>query len=143
MGEEKEIKRQFHRQVLTADEADGLRCGSLPLSDPLVERVMGLMTSAAIVPEAYARIEDNCGGHPWHFDTGDAGHMPWCRWSASVLLSPPESFEGGVFQFRDPDQDAGGYLGALIFSSDQEHRVTPHQGVRKVLLIFLGAKNGE
>jgi len=129
--------------VLTADEADSLWCGRLPLTHPLVERVAALMTSAAIVPQAYARVEDNRDGHPWHFDTGDSGHMPWCRWSASVLLSPPDTFYGGVFQFRHPDQFADNYLGALIYSSDEEHRVTPHEGVRKVLLIFLGSKNGQ
>jgi hypothetical protein len=129
--------------VLTAAEAAGLRCGSLPLTNTLVERVTGLMTNAAIVPQAYARVEDNRHGHPWHFDTGDGGHMPWCRWSASVLLSPPDQFSGGEFQFRDPDQVAGEYLGALIYSSNEEHRVTPHDGVRKVLLIFLGADDGE
>jgi len=67
--------------------------------------------------------------------------MPWCRWSASVLLSPPDKFTGGVFEFRDASYQ--NYLDALIFSSDEEHRVTPHEGARKVLLIFLGATNGE
>ena len=100
---------------------------------------MSCMPHAVIVPQAYARIEDHAAGHDWHCDTGDSGHMPWCRWSGSVLLTPPDQFTGGVFQFRNPTAAHLHYLAALIYRSDQEHRVTPHVGVRKVLLIFLGA----
>lgn len=142
MGKEKEITRFVVSNILTVDEAASLTVGKLPLDHPLVERVISHMTDAAIVPQAYATVEDNLAGHPWHFDTGDTGHMPWCRWSASVLLSPFNSYTGGEFHFRDGPAWHY-YLDALIYSSDWEHRVMPHRGERKVLLVFLGAKDGE
>ena len=133
--------------VLTANEAQILsgHNGRVGFGLPLVARVTAIITNlarAVITPESYARVESKSDGHPWHFDTGDSNHMPWCRWAGSVLLSPPDRFTGGMFQFRNPDADHKEYLGALIYSSDQEHRVTPHDGERKVLLIFLGAKDG-
>jgi len=132
---------------LTANEAQDLsgHNGRVGFELPLVARVTSIITNlarAVITPESYARVECKSDGHDWHFDTGDSNHMPWCRWSASVLLSPPDTFSGGIFWFRNPDQFADNYLSALIYSSDQEHRVTPHDGERKVLLIFLGAKDG-
>lgn len=66
--------------------------------------------------------------HGWHFDgchpdfVGEPGkftklqdpdlprvyqselvdnHMGWCRFGASLLLSPPDSYEGGEFQYYD------------------------------------------
>ena len=132
--------------MLTALEAETLssQIGKKSFSESLVSRITNLIlknTDAAITDQSYCRVERNAAGHPWHYDTGDMDHMLWCRWSASVLLSPPENFTGGVFEFRDASYQ--NYLDALIFSSDEEHRVTPHEGARAVLLIFLGAKNGE
>jgi hypothetical protein len=132
--------------VLTALEAETLssQIGKKSFSEPLVSRITNLIlenTNGKITENSYCRVEQHNGGHPWHCDTGDGNHMPWCRWSASVLLSPPDRFTGGVFEFRDASYR--NYLDALIFSSDEEHRVTPHEGERKVLLIFLGAANGE
>ena len=95
-----------------------------------------------IVPQAYARVECKSDGHSWHVDTGDSGHMPWCRYSGSVLLSPPDTFTGGTFRFRNPAAEYRHYLSLLTYSSDQEHCVEPHEGERRVLLIFLGAFNG-
>ena len=133
--------------VLTANEAQILsgHNGRVGFELPLVARVTSIITNlarAVITPESYARVECKSDGHDWHVDTGDSKHLPWCRWSASVLLTPPDTFSGGVFWFRNPDQFVDNYLSALIYSSDQEHRVTPHEGERKVLLIFLGAKDG-
>ncbi len=132
--------------MLTALEAETLssQIGKRSFGEPLVSRITDLIlqnTDAAITDQSYCRVERNTAGHPWHVDTGDSNHMPWCRWSASVLLSPPDKFTGGVFEFRDASYQ--NYLDALIFSSDEEHRVTPHEGERKVLLIFLGIKDVE
>ena len=108
----------------------------------MVARVTKLLianTRAAVTPDSYATIERKIGGHPWHKDTGDSDHMLWCRYSASVLLT--EDFTGGMFQFDDPFEEHRHYLSALIYSSDQVHKVTAHKGNRKALLIFLGAQD--
>lgn len=133
--------RQLLENVLTAEEAGSLQVGRVDLNHPLVERLRDLMPGD-VVPEAYARVERKADGHGWHVDTGDGGHMPWCRYSGSVLLSPPDTFTGGTFRFRNPAAEYRHYLSLLIYSSDQEHRVDPHVGDRRVLLIFLGANDG-
>tara|TARA_R100000808_G_scaffold12567_1_gene31273 strand:- start:5509 stop:6000 length:492 start_codon:yes stop_codon:yes gene_type:complete len=135
--------RKLVKNIFTGEEAASLAVGRHALSHPLIERVIDLMKGAAIIPSAYARVEDNTAGHNWHYDTGDMNHMPWCQYSASVLLTPPDQFEGGLFQFRHPFEEYKHYLDALIYSSNEEHRVTPHRGERKVLLIFLGSENGK
>lgn len=127
--------------MLTAEEAGSLQVGRVDLCHPLVERLRDLMPGA-IVPEAYARVERKADGHSWHVDTGDGGHMPWCKYSGSVLLSPPDTFTGGMFRFRNPAAEYKHYLSLLTYSSDQEHCVEPHEGERRVLLIFLGALDG-
>ena len=109
---------------------------------PLVSRVTNqviAITNAAITDQSYATIETKVDGHDWHYDTGDSNHMPWCKYSASVLLT--DNFSGGVFQFEKPFDEHRHYLSALIYSSAQLHRVTSHKGTRSVLLIFLGAKD--
>jgi hypothetical protein len=132
--------------VLTALEAQELAAhkGKLSFSVPLVSRVTAqviAVTDAAITDQSYALIETKGDGHDWHYDTGDMNHMPWCRFSASVLLS--DNFTGGMFQFEKPFDEHRHFLSALIYSSDQLHRVTPHKGTRSVLLIFLGAKDDQ
>lgn len=103
-----------------------------------------LTLGAAITTKSYATIERFADGHDWHYDTGDTNHMPWCRMSASVGLTPPSEFVGGAFEFDDPfEEHRNHYLDALIYSSDQLHRVLPHDGDRIVLLIFLGEPHGE
>ncbi len=130
--------------VVTATEAQELSAhrGRVGFGLPLVSRIKNLVIanapSAAVTDESYAVIEQKIDGHQWHYDTGDKGHMPWCKYSCSVLLT--NDFEGGLFQFDDPFEEYKHYLSALIYSSDQLHRVTPHRGVRKALLIFLGER---
>lgn len=103
-----------------------------------------LELGADITRDSYARVESKKDGHGWHYDTGDSDHMTWCEWSASVLLTTPDSFSGGVFQFADPPEEhLAHYLDAIIYTSDELHRVLPHHGNRKVLLVFLGAQDGE
>ena len=120
--------------------------GRLPLDFGGIPKVVVEMIAlgAGITPESYATIERNPNGHDWHLDTGDSNHMPWCRMSASVGLTPPSEFVGGEFQFNDPfEEHRTHYLDALIYSNDQLHRVLPHEGNRIVLLIFLGEPDGE
>jgi len=136
--------RKLVPDMLSADEANSLMIGNQSFDNPLVKRVISHMPkAAAIVSEAIARVEDHKPGHPWHLDTGDANQMPWCRFTASTLLSPVEDFTGGMFYFKDPPAQHKKYLASVIFDLDNEHMVDPHEGVRKVLLIFLGAQDGQ
>ena len=125
------------KNILTPEEADRLSLGRMPLDHPLVRRVVACM-AGGIVDQSYARVENKADGHDWHYDTGDGDHMLWCRWSASVLLSPPDDFSGGNFEIAEPRQSFKHYLDALIYPSSVLHRVTPHTGTRRVLLVFLG-----
>jgi hypothetical protein len=140
--------RYYVEDILTPAEAETLVGfnGKVPFDIGAIPKVVGEMErlGAAITPKSYCRIEGKSDGHDWHVDTGDSNHMPWCAWSASVLLTTPDRFEGGTFQFADPSEEhSAHYLDAIIYTSDERHRVLPHQGSRKVLLVFLGADNGE
>lgn len=87
---------------------------------------------------SYAKVERKSGGHDWHLDTGSANHMPWCAFSAQILLSRPYEFAGGGFYFQGDDKPADSFCRLLIYDSvpENEHRVLPHSGDRRVLLMF-------
>lgn len=104
-----------------------------PLIEPLVHRVSSIVDISLAHP-AYAKVEHKHDGHPWHTDTGNQQHMSWCRWTATVLLT--DTFEGGELFFRNLKGPVDNYLNLLIYSSDEEHRVNPHEGDRHVLLMF-------
>jgi hypothetical protein len=61
-------------------------------------------------------------------------------------LDPDDSFSGGGFYFRDRPNDAiFGHGGLLIYSNDEpanEHLVTRSRGARRVLLLFMGERDG-
>ena len=140
--------RNYIRDILTPDEAKHLTgfTGRVPFDVGVIHKVVTEMQQlgASLTDKSYATIERNQDGHDWHFDTGDMDHMTWCEWSASVLLTKPDEFRGGVFQFANPaEEHMAHYCDALIYTSDELHRVLPHHGNRKVLLVFLGAANGE
>ena len=98
--------------------------------------------------KSYFRVETQAQGHPPHYDgcTQDLqpNHMSWCAYSAVMLLTDPESFKGGEFQFLEPDERHRGdlYGSLLIYSSGahndpQLHLSTPHRwGERTMLLMF-------
>mgnify|MGYP003659859060 CR=1 FL=1 len=142
--------RSYIKDIITPAEAEQLSSisGRQPLDIEPIERVVATMVdlypAAGVTAQSYAVIEGKPDGHPWHVDTGDTNHMLWCALSASVLLTRPEDFTGGTFEFDEPfDQVASRHRYATIYTSDQVHRVLPHTGNRRVLLIFLGANNGE
>ena len=140
--------RYYVENIVTRAEAETLTgfSGKVPFDLAPVANVIApmLQLGAAITPDSYARVEQKQDGHDWHFDTGATGHMPGCEFSASVLLTPPDQFRGGVFQFANPPEEhLAHYLDAIVYTSDELHRVLPHHGNRKVLLCFLGAYNGE
>jgi hypothetical protein len=70
----------------------------------------------------------------------DDAEMLWCRWTAVALLSPPDSFEGGNFWFRFPDEIVHKhehYLSLVIYDCHQVHSVERwSEGRRGVLVMF-------
>ena len=66
---------------------------------------------------------------------------PWCRYSASVGLSPREDYTGGDFHFRDMGP-LHMFKGMIAYTSDFEHKVTSHKGDRVVLLMFFEGEDG-
>ncbi len=103
------------------------------LIEPIVDQVRQYVRVGTQYP-AYCVVEANPAGHDWHTDTGNSKHMLWCNYSASILLTPPDQFEGGTFHTRDESYTH--YLDMLLYSSDVEHRVDPHTGDRRALLMF-------
>jgi len=138
--------REIVKNALTEAEAETIRTVTMMQFDhPLVERMVNVIKNvapdAAITPKSYARVEYKADGHDWHTDQGDRGHMKWCAYSGSVLLT--NDFVGGNLEFADGTKHRH-YLDLLIFSSDERHRVLPHGGGKRMaLLIFLGRENGE
>lgn len=138
--------RELVKYALTGAEAETIRTVCMMQFDhPLVERMVNIMKfhapDAAVTPKSYVRVESKADGHDWHVDTGDRGHMKWCAYSGSVLLT--DDFVGGDFEFEDGTRHRH-YLDLLMFSSDERHRVLPHGGGKRMaLLLFLGRENGE
>ena len=138
--------RKIFTAACNAGEARSLSVGKQSFGHPVVAKcvswIQRIAPDASIHAPAYCRVEQMATGHDWHVDTGDSNHMTWCAYSGSVLLSKPESFSGGWFEFRNPPARHKHYLDLLTYSSDNWHRVTPHEGERRVLLLFLGKSNG-
>tara|TARA_R110002012_G_scaffold321651_1_gene550430 strand:- start:429 stop:902 length:474 start_codon:yes stop_codon:yes gene_type:complete len=118
----------------------------------VVEKVKQL---APVITEkpSYWSVECRPQGHKPHFDGCRSGlkpnHMPWCQYSAVVLLSNPDSFDGGVFSFFDPEESHKEdlYLSLLLYSSGagndpQKHQASAHMGgLRQVLIMFFATEN--
>jgi PKHD-type hydroxylase len=81
------------------------------------------------------------GGHiAWHTDVGDRGLTSRRKISATILLSAPEAYEGGVLEIMsggrsiEPSRALGQ---AIFFPAYQNHRVTPvTAGSRAVLIVW-------
>ena len=84
--------------------------------------------------------EENSGHFDWHIDLG-AGGLSKRKISISVLLSDPDSYEGGDLQFFTGKKDyyAGREQGtAILFPSYLPHRVTPvTRGIRRSLIMWI------
>ena len=136
--------------ALTGDEAADLAATIQYkiFSHEVIERLVGyiqeIYPNVSTSDPSYCRVERKDIGHPWHIDTGNKGHMAWCRVSARVLLTDPaRDFTGGGFYFReDPDNPIFGYRELQFFRADRAHSVASHKGDRRVLLMFLG-ESGE
>lgn len=127
------------KNVLTEEQAAAIaaQVGPRDFFEPLIEPIVNTVRRYAKVGTqhpAYCVVEAKPDGHDWHTDTGNNGHMQWCGYSASILLTDPNKFTGGNFQTRDGSYSH--YLDMLLYSSDLEHAVDPSDGDRRVLLMF-------
>jgi len=144
--------REFLPNVLTAKEAETL-AGVLDYIDFNDVRISNIISSVRglapidLCENSYARVEKRAEGHLWHNDTGTKGHMEWCKYSASVLLVPPNRFTGGGFYFRDqPSDPVFHFCDLLVYSSGPEnvHSVARNSGERVALIMFFGgSKDGQ
>jgi hypothetical protein len=136
--------RHYFPKVLSPEEALALAAdvGYRDFSDSLISPLVDLVRSVAgisLAPPSYCRIEARPAGHPWHEDTGTAGHMGWCRWSASALLTPSAMFTGGGFYFTDDPETAIHHYCDLVVYDDapsNRHCVTRSRGDRRSLIMF-------
>ena len=123
--------------------------GYLDFSDkrlkPILEAVSGFFPVSFDDP-AYVRVEHKPEGHPWRTDQGNTGHMTWCKYSASVLLTRPVfDFSGGGFYFRDdPDRPIFAFCDLIVWDGAKEnvHSCASHKGDRRVLIMFFGRGDG-
>jgi hypothetical protein len=115
--------------------------GKLQFGDRRLRSLVGFVQShisVSLDPPSYVKVERKSTGHDWHLDTGSENHMPWCAYSAQILLSRPYEFAGGGFYFHGEDGPVDSFCRLLIYDSvpENEHRVLPHSGDRRVLLMF-------
>lgn len=105
-------------------------------------KLIGSQISADWSSPSYSRVERG-GNHKWHVDTGgdkgSTGHMSWCSYGCSVLLTDDK--DAGFLEYRDghkvlPEEH---YCGLAIHSSDIEHRVASTPGKRVTFLAFVKA----
>tara|TARA_R110002110_G_scaffold57604_4_gene164479 strand:+ start:1694 stop:2113 length:420 start_codon:yes stop_codon:yes gene_type:complete len=131
-------------KIISDEEAQSLRStvGYLEWDDDRLSSILPLIRgscSAHLDDPAYVRVEEKKEGHPWHIDTGNNGHMAWCKFSARLLLNPEDDFSSGAFHFiDDPLHPIFGYRDLLIYDHvpENEHRIAAHKGQRRVLLMF-------
>lgn len=80
------------------------------------------------------------GWFDWHSDLGDRGVASLRKVSASILLSDPDTYEGGELQLMNAGKELvpGRSQGrAILFPSFQNHRVLPvRRGTRHVLILW-------
>ena len=85
------------------------------------------------------------GGHyDWHTDLGAQGVISLRKVSVTVLLSPPEDFEGGQLELQVGSQVLQPPLrqgSAVLFPAWQQHRVAPvTAGTRDALVLWVVGK---
>ena len=142
--------RHLIERIFTPSEAADLagEICYLDFNDPRLAGVLGQIRDRFPISTekpGYCRVEHKPDGHPWHTDKGAGGHMAWCEYSASVLLTPPDAFTGGGLYFKDlPDVPVHHYLDLWVWDDAAEngHRVMRHGGNRRSLIMFFGAVDG-
>lgn len=144
--------RNIYHKAITSQEANyllqkyggGKKLFVELTNEPIVSRLISLMRedfNFTVKEQSYFRVEHMPGGHVWHTDTGDSGHMKWCELGSSVLLT--SSFTGGETLYAtDENLNEVEVAEREIFdlvahTSDEWHKVNPHKGTRVVLLMFI------
>ena len=144
--------RKLVKDVISSEDASVLlnelrHDFSVKLSDdtpPLVQKVLDKLSEHIdfqLSNESYWRVQNTPeAGIWWHKDTGSTGHMSWCTYGVSLLLT--EEF-GGRMKYRNEGVEEIVHgrekLDMYIHSSDEEHMVeSPDPGkTRTVLLLFI------
>ena len=130
--------------VLSASEAYALSrdIEYRTFEEPLIARLVDVLRTKIDIDlssPSYVRVEARIEGHPWHTDLGNktGGTRGWNKFSASVLLTPPEQFTGGGVYFRDqPDTPIHNYCDLWYWDHNEEHCAPRHHGDRRMLLMF-------
>ena len=153
------MTRKLIKNVLTEEDARKLASSKPGATGPfsdcptavgrIIQKALEEVSDLETDGKAYWRTEVT-SGHKVHNDLGfkfnddlspnGGGHMKWCKYGASCLLVPPDSFKGGEFTYYEPEENPpveDHYLGLVIHDSKQLHKVNPvSQGTRIVLLMF-------
>jgi PKHD-type hydroxylase len=86
--------------------------------------------------------------YDWHVDAGNLSTPYERKISATIVLTPPEKYEGGEFEIVMDGQVASPQLlkpeagDVIFFDSRMPHRVRPvTSGVRKSLVAWVMGKN--
>ena len=131
-----------------------------PIIKEVAEKYNKKIGGLVLGPPSYWRVERKRQGHNWHFDGCKKvdgqfidNHMSWCDYGTSILLSPPNEFEGGELEYKNEKGEIitvdkkSHYLSGYIYTGNGnaplEHRVTGHTGNRKVLLMFFKSKKSD
>ena len=136
--------RAFIESGLTKEEAEELasyQLGKQEFSHPIVKKVLDKVENVIgkrnYSSPSYLSIEKMKNGHEWHTDTGTIGHMKWCNYGLSLLLTKSS---GGMFKYKNPDEEYSQddhYLNIILHSSDEWHKREKAEKGRTVLLMFL------
>jgi len=90
----------------------------------------------------YIRYVAPTGHFTWHRDSGDQWRRVHRKISCAVILSDPEEYEGGHFQYFDGDEMTVNTRQAgdmIVFPAYLQHRVTPvTKGVRRSMVCWAG-----
>ena len=123
----------FHTNVRFADD-----------TPPIVQKVLDSVSKIVnfeLHENSYWRVQPTPpNGIWWHVDTGNGGHMSWCSYGVSVLLT--DEFGGRMKYRKDRIEEVvegREKLDMYIHSSDEEHMVEPPDlgKTRTVLLLFI------
>tara|TARA_R100001129_G_scaffold139823_1_gene101032 strand:- start:86 stop:502 length:417 start_codon:yes stop_codon:yes gene_type:complete len=136
--------RALIKNSLSKEDAEELMvCKPDTFSNPIIVKLLDkckeyIGEDIKPTKPSYIRVDSTKAGHNWHMDTGTNGHMKWCRYGMSTLLSAPT--KGGTFKYKKPNakySQQEHYLNTVLHTSDQWHMVEPSDSKRTVLLMFI------
>ena len=143
-------RKIFLPNVITPEEAKILREDKRlksSESSEIIEEVKRVIDRTLFYinwrPPTRITLEVKPSGHKWHVDTGgdygSKGHMQWCSWGCSLLLTDDE--DAGHLEYKDGTKllPKEHFCGIAIHSSDIEHKVESN-GARITLIAFIQRK---